>query len=186
MSTHRRRFLRSVCLFNLCACGTASVVAAETEAASQRPSQPAPDPMPHKWIAALLPQIENRISRSDAKAILKNCSTAHYEHLGMDNVIAPFKGKLDEFLAHLTKSWGWKIEYDRGAQVIAIDEAKSQCVCPLVRKGFTDGLALLCDCSEGFAERMFSAVVGHPVQARVTASILRGASSCRYEIRLNN
>jgi hypothetical protein len=78
----------------------------------------------------------------------------------------------------------WKIDYNRTAKVISIDEAKPQCVCPLVRKGFTDGLSLLCDCSEGFAERMFAPVVEHPVKARVTASILRGASSCKYEIRL--
>lgn len=139
--------------------------------------------MPQKWIATLLPQLATRVSRAEARQILKQCSAAHYEQLNTDAIVAPFKGKLDDFLAHLTKTWGWNINYDRAAQVIAIDEAKSQCVCPLVRKGFTDGLSLLCDCSEGFAERMFSAVVGRAVEAKVTASILRGASSCRYEIR---
>lgn len=43
---------------------------------------------------------------------------------------------------------------------------------------------LLCDCSEGFTEKMFSAVVGKPVKAEVVASIQRGAESCRYRITL--
>jgi len=43
---------------------------------------------------------------------------------------------------------------------------------------------LLCDCSEGFAEKLFSAVVGKPVKAEVVASIQRGAKSCRYRISL--
>ena len=140
--------------------------------------------MPYKWIAALLPELSRSVTREEAKAILKGCSTAHYAHLGMDGVVNPFKGKLDEFLDHLSQTWGWKIKYDREARVILIDEAKSKCVCPLVKGAAQDGLSILCDCSEGFAERMFSSIVGHLVKASVTASILRGASSCQYRITL--
>lgn len=44
---------------------------------------------------------------------------------------------------------------------------------------------LLCYCSEGFAELMFSKVVGHPVKAEVIRSIHRGAASCAYQIDIN-
>jgi len=183
MNTNRRCFLRTACLSGLCACTTGSV-AADTDTPTPNADAPAADPMPYKWIAALLPGLSKLATRQEAKEILKGCSTAHYVHLGMDGVIAPFKGKLDDFLTHLTQAWGWKINYDREARVILIDEAKSKCVCPLVQDASHKGLSILCDCSEGFAEKMFSSVVGHPVQASVTASILRGASSCQYRITL--
>jgi hypothetical protein len=39
-------------------------------------------------------------------------------------------------------------------------------------------------CSEGFAERMFSNVLGQPVQASVLRSILKGDPSCVYEVQI--
>ncbi len=51
-------------------------------------------------------------------------------------------------------------------------------------KGDLDGFLHLCNCSEGFAERMFSYILNRPVRATVIASILRGDKSCKYEIFL--
>jgi predicted hydrocarbon binding protein len=116
--------------------------------------------------------------------VLKAAAQAHWEHLRMGEKVAPYAGNLDGFLAFLRSSWGWKIEHDRAAGVILVDEAKDYCVCPLVEKGRPTDLTQLCDCSEGFAERLFGAVVGRPVRAEVTQSVLRGASSCHYRITL--
>jgi hypothetical protein len=96
MSIVRRQFLRFACLFSICACGAGNeaVATPQANATQTNPppittppsSPPLPDPMPHKWIATLLPQLESRVSRSDAKQILKNCSAAHFAHLQMDGV----------------------------------------------------------------------------------------------------
>lgn len=140
--------------------------------------------MPRKWIAALLPSLAAESEPEVAARVLKAAAAAHFEHLGMAERVAPFRGNLDGFLTWLSKEWGWRIEYDRTARVLEVDEAKSYCVCPLVQKDAQADLGILCNCSEGFAERLFSAVVGHPVRAEVTQSVLRGAGSCRYRISL--
>jgi hypothetical protein len=140
--------------------------------------------MPRRWIAALLPALAASPDREAARRVLKAVAQVHWEQLRMGERVAPYRGNLDAFLAFLTAEWGWKIERDREAGVILVDEAKSYCVCPLVEKGKPADLTMLCDCSEGFAERLFGAVVGHPVRAEVTQSVLRGASSCHYRISL--
>lgn len=76
------------------------------------------------------------------------------------------------------------IEYDEKNQRITADEDKKYCVCPLVKAEVVKNAPGLCTCSEKFAERMFSNVLGQPVKARVTASIQRGDPSCVYVIQI--
>jgi predicted hydrocarbon binding protein len=46
------------------------------------------------------------------------------------------------------------------------------------------GSDVICYCSEGFAERMFSRVAGVEVSAEVVSSVRRGDLSCVYRIEL--
>jgi len=139
--------------------------------------------MPQKWIVTLLPMLAKG-DREQAKRILKGCSQSHYEDLKMQATVDKFHGQPDEFLAFLRKQWGWIIDYDRNLGVIRIDENKSSCVCPLVPRNHGADLGVLCYCSEGFAEKLFSEVFGSRVRAEVTESILRGQKSCKYTIAL--
>ncbi|MEN6561618.1 MAG: hypothetical protein ABFD52_12665 [Acidobacteriota bacterium] len=176
--------MRAGCLAGLCAClgpgVTAGAAAAEIGA---QPAEPKPASLSQKWIAALLPQLAGG-DREYAQRVLKSCAQSHYDDLGMQAVVDRFRGRMDEFLDFPRKEWGWIIDYDRGRGVVEVDENKSACVCPLVPKDHGAGLGMLCYCSEGFAERLFSAVSGSPVRAEVVASILRGQKSCRYRIDL--
>lgn len=183
MESTRRSFLAS-CATGLCGCGFSRLAAASPAKAAEGEVKTVKDPMPSKWIAAMLPQLERNVDRAAAKSVLKGSAAAHFDHLDMGRQLAPYVGRLDAFLAFLSAEWGWKIEHDKAAGLIHIDEAKAYCVCPLNHKEAPQTSALLCDCSEGFAEKMFSAVVGKPVKAEVVASIQRGAKSCRYRITL--
>ena len=139
--------------------------------------------MPRAWIAALLPALAAEPDRAVAGRVLKAGAGAHWDNLRMAEKVAPFRGNLDALLEFLRTQWGWKIERPEPGVIVA-DENKPSCVCPLLRKGEQSDLSVLCNCSEGFAERLFGAVVGHPVRAEVTQSILRGAATCRYRITL--
>lgn len=183
MESTRRSFLTS-CATGLCACGFSRLAAAPPAEAAGGEAKTVKDPMPSKWIAALLPQLERQVDRGTAKALMKGCAAAHFDHLDMGRQVAPYAGNMDAFLVFLSAEWSWKIEHNKATGQILIDEAKSYCVCPLNHKEAPQKSTLLCDCSEGFAEKMFSAVVGKPVKAEVIASILRGAKSCRYRISL--
>lgn len=176
MSTDRRSFVKTACLAGICACAGKGTTAAQTDA-------PKPVTMPQKWIAALLPQLAKG-DREYARRILKGCAVSHYEDLKMQTTVDRFRGKPDEFLAFLRKEWGWIIAYDRERGVIQVNENKSSCVCPLVQKSHSTDLGILCYCSEGFAEKIFSEVFGSKVHAEVVESILRGHERCKYRIDL--
>ena len=101
----------------------------------------------------------------------------------MDKVLAPYVGDMTRFTQFIGDQWGWKIDYKPEIGVIVADENKSFCVCPMVNKEKGIRSSILCYCSEGFAEKMFSTVAGHPVKARVISSIHRGDDRCKYEIK---
>jgi predicted hydrocarbon binding protein len=104
--------------------------------------------------------------------------------LKLKDTLAPFVGKLELFHNFLTTEWGWIINYDKVNSIINVDENKSYCVCPLIQNKKIEGLGMLCYCSEGIAEKMFSYVAGRNVKAEVVQSVLRGAKTCKYKITL--
>jgi hypothetical protein len=172
---NRRSFLKAAGLAGVCACSLPSAIAATEQVA------PAKEPLAKAWVATLLPLLAAGDRAQAAKAI-RACSGPHYEALGLDATVGRFRGDLDGFLRHLQQEWGWVITRGPEPGVILIDENKPACVCPVVPKPHTGDLGLLCYCSEGIAERMFSQVVGRPVRATVVSSILRGNATCRYRI----
>lgn len=100
----------------------------------------------------------------------------------MDDMLTDYEGKLERFIDFIEEKWGWKIEYNQVTKTLIADENKNYCVCPMVSKVKETKLPALCYCSEGFAEKMFSKVVGQPVTANVISSIQRGDKSCKYKI----
>lgn len=135
------------------------------------------------WLSQLLNRIDNGLSPETKANLLKGCVLAHYQHLNMEHTLAPYKGDLPAFLHFLSKAWHWKVEYNQDSQTIIADENKNFCVCPLVQRRMVN-TSVLCSCSEGFAERMFAAVLDQPVKASVTQSVLRGNASCVYTIQI--
>jgi predicted hydrocarbon binding protein len=131
-----------------------------------------------------LPVRDGHLTEETEATILRGCAAAHYHSANMDELVFQYHGNINEFLPFLSEMWHWKIVYDKESQIITADENKSVCVCPLVQKNKGRVSTSLCHCSEGFAERMFSAVTGRNVQAKVIRSILRGDKSCIYTIQI--
>jgi len=100
----------------------------------------------------------------------------------MDEVLAAYKGDLEGFLKFLEKEWGWVISWDSETKTLIADENKSYCVCPMVNHGKNLETDVICYCSEGFAEKMFSLVAGAPATATVISSVQRGDKSCQYKV----
>jgi hypothetical protein len=136
------------------------------------------------WVANLLSLLQQSIPDETQKHLFKECSAVHYDRIGMEDIVSQYRGDLDGFLKVLEEKWQWRVVYDPETNQITADENKNECVCPIVRLSSSPIPTILCHCSEGFAERMFSAVVGRPVKAQVMQSILRGSSSCVYRIQM--
>lgn len=120
--------------------------------------------------------------RPQKRSLLKGCAQAHYDHLKLTELLAPYRNNPDAFVQYLESGWGWKVSHDKTTRTILADENKDHCVCPVAARLPQKGPAALCYCSEGFAEAMFSFVLGCPVSATVVSSILRGNERCVYRI----
>jgi hypothetical protein len=188
MAITRKEFFKKACLTGACFCGFTSLgvhaAASETVSGEVQPDDKIRKLM-QDWISALLLNIDENADDEECRKIVKPCSTAHYNFLEMDKVLTPYVGDMAKFIQFISNEWGWKIDYKPESGVIVADENKSYCVCPMVNKEKGVRSSILCFCSEGFAEKMFSTVAGHPVTARVISSIHRGNERCKYEIRIN-
>ncbi len=133
------------------------------------------------WTGELLKTLE---SFEDKNNLFKNCADYHYRWNNMKDILQKYKGNLTDFLKFLEKEWGWIISVSEDKTVLMIDENKEQCVCPVVCAMKGEVSKIICRCSEQFAKKMFSEVVGKEVQAKVVRSLIRDGKSCVYEIRL--
>lgn len=187
MALTRKDFFKKACLAGACFCGFTSL-AVQGSNLSGSTNADEPDDKNRKlmqdWISTLLLNIDENAGDEECRKIMKPCAMAHYNFLEMDNVLAPYKGDIEKFNAFISGEWGWKVDYNKETGVIEADENKSNCVCPMVNKEKGVRSSILCYCSEGFAEKMFSTVAGHPVTASVISSIHRGNDRCKYEITL--
>ncbi len=184
MNPNRRNFLKKACAAGGCFCGFTSLVSGSTS-----PSVGAEKHNPNKilmqeWISTLMLSLEEQTDEEVSRQIMKKCARAHYDQLKMDEVLQVYVGNLKKFIQFLKSNWNWVITFDEEKQIVLADENKNICVCPLVNQKEGVRSAVLCYCSEGFAELMFSRVTGKPAEARIISSIHRGNDRCKYEIKL--
>jgi hypothetical protein len=95
-----------------------------------------------------------------------------------------YKGDLEGFLADAKGPGGWMAaaEYDKKAGKITITDSSKNCTCPLVKKGITSGLQ--CECTLGWQEQTYGAILGRRVKATLAESILRGGDKCVFRIEI--
>lgn len=184
---NRRSFIKQVsCLTGVCLCGFSSFLKAESAPVNNNFQEPNTQKiLMHEWISTLLLSMDKTTDKETCKTIMKKCAVSHYDSLKMDEFLAPFIGEIENFNRFIEKEWGWKVTYRKDEGVILADENKKVCVCPMAdqKKGVKS--SILCFCSEGFAELMFSKVAGHSVKAEVISSIHRGDNTCVYKISLS-
>jgi hypothetical protein len=188
---NRRSFMQKAsCISGACLCGFSSFAISaktnnnETSLLSKKDEEE-PLALVQEYLGMLLINLQQDNSRKQNRKTIKQLSQIHYRQLKMDEMLKPFENNLNGFINFLEKEWGWKLNYSTDHQLLIADENKNYCVCPMInhKTGIKSGA--LCYCSEGFAEQMFSKIVGHPVKAKVIASIQRGDTSCKYQVDLS-
>ena len=179
MNLNRKEFLCRMCFSAACACGFTALASTNTAKAAE-PENKTENSLQKQWIAALLHNMEG-MDPAQQRSLIKQNAIVHYNSLDMDSMLAEYQGDLKKFIGFLEKQWGWMVQYDEPSKTLTVDENKSYCVCPMISAANKNS-GLLCYCSEGFAERMFSKVAGAPAKAKVETSILRGDKRCKYRI----
>lgn len=188
--TTRRKFLKIACLSGACLCGFGNVMESKAlnaiSSIDDKPSEEnKAEKMAKRWIIEVLENINNNMQEEQVRSLVKSASIADYDGLAMDKVLAPYIGDIDRFNKFLENEWGWLIHYENGNHnVIIADENKPHCVCSLLKYANGKRYPALCYCSEGFAERMYTAVSGKQAKARIISAIQRGDKTCIYRIEL--
>jgi predicted ArsR family transcriptional regulator len=91
-----------------------------------------------------------------------------------------YRGDLPGFLEKIKSAWVERTEYDEKTGTLRIIGKPAPCACPLVKIGRTT--AEFCDCTLGWQQAAFSAVLGKPVSVEIEESVLRGGSRCSFRI----
>ncbi len=133
------------------------------------------------WFNMLIESVD-KLPLETKKEMIKGCSVTHFNALNMEDVLESYVGDIHSCIKFLETEWNWLVKINEEDRVIYADENKAQCVCPIVKFGDIK-TPLMCNCSEGFAESMFSKVLQRNVTAKVINSVLNGDKSCVYEIR---
>jgi hypothetical protein len=187
MSINRKEFLTKACLAGACMCGFSMTVFADAKnyEAENEPKPERDEIFVQSWIGNFLNNLNKDLGKHDLGSIIKQNAEVHFNDLKMNEMLAEFVGKPEKFIAFLTESWGWKVDYDKATKTIIANENKPYCVCPVMKQVDAIKSSAICHCSEGFAEKMFSVVFNSPATATVESSVLRGDKSCIYKIILS-
>jgi hypothetical protein len=179
----RKKFLTRVCTLGGCLCGFSALANSNPiPGNSNLSTDDDSHTLMQEWIASLLSNLDAGVHKQDLRKIIKKSAIVHYNNLKMDNLLKDYENKPKDFVTFIEEKWGWKVDYNPATKTITANENKNYCVCPMVNK--EKGISsAICYCSEGFAEKMFSKVIGQPVNATVISSIHRGDKSCIYQIK---
>ncbi len=179
---NRKNFLKKACLSGMCFCGFSSLAGS-----TSNDNDVAPNPnliLQKEWLSNLLSNLNQDLDKEVLKHVVKKSAVIHYNNLNMDAVLSDYIGDLDKFNNFLETAWAWKIDYNKESKVLLADENKNYCVCPILEHKKDVNTEAICYCSEGFAEKMFSTVIGVPVKATVISSLRKGDQTCIYRIEM--
>jgi hypothetical protein len=181
---NRKDFLTRACISGACLCGFSALAMAKENSGAQNTTLGNDNAtlLMQDWINSLLSDLNVGLDKEELRKMIRKSAVIHYNNLKMDEMLAQYEKKPEAFKLFIEEKWGWKVDYNPAARIIKANENKSYCVCPLVNKEKGASPAL-CYCSEGFAEKMFSKVMGIPVTAEVISSIQRGDQCCVYQIK---
>lgn len=188
MDINRKDFLKKACITGACFCGFGRLAFAsedENDSSSPESGTNSETHLIQCWTANLLANLSLELEPKMVKSLIKNNAIIHFNELKMSDMLKDFIGYPDKFIDFISEKWGWKIEYDKSAGVLIADESKSYCVCAMVNQSRGIGSSAMCNCSEGFAEKMFSTVFIRPCIAEVISSVLKGDASCKYKITIS-
>lgn len=185
MTINRKDFLKKACISGACFCGFGKMAFVNADKNESNVTESETDSEKHLiqgWTANLLMNLSSKLEPEKFRNLIKMNAVIHFNELKMNDMLKEYIGNPDKFIDFISEKWSWKIEFNKTTGILEADENKSYCVCPMVNRAEGIGSSVMCSCSEGFAEKMFSAVFGHPIKAEVISSVLKGNASCIYRI----
>jgi hypothetical protein len=130
--------------------------------------------------AQLIKAIESSVPEVQRKQLLHGlgnwCASTYRATL-----IDRFKGNIHGFIEEAQRSWMTEVHYDEAKGEIHVVGKWPTCACPLVKD--REVPASFCECTLGWQETVYSAILGRPVKGEIKESILRGDKRCVFEVK---
>jgi len=136
-----------------------------------------------QFMQAIMPKLidilNNELGKDKTKNILsklgKDCSNFYA------SLFSKYKNDLNGYLEMLKQVWGTNYKHDNNNKKIHLIGKKTEkCACPFVNKSKMS--KDFCNCSLGWQKNTFAFIIGKPVKATITESVLRGGNRCSFKI----
>ena len=181
----RKEFLRSTCGLGLCAC-TGMLLAGKAGAKEKAAECPPPK---DEW---KLDFVQNRFSKfvdvidQQVDPDTRDQMFGKFGEVCSNESVGQFKqyiGNIDGFLQYIRENWVESAEFDKARNEITITGKPSdKCFCPFV--GNSKMSTNFCNCSTGWMKQTYGAILGKKVEAKATATVLRGDDRCSFKIQI--
>lgn len=185
----RKEFLKkcisSACATGLCCAAATQNVDAEASSAScdtdaLKNAENRTDAAKARF-ALMVRELEQSLPDQERRQILHGLGGRCAETF-RPTLIDRYKGNLNGFLEEGLRLWMAEAHYDKAAGTIRVVDKSPTCTCPLVKEGATP--PSFCDCTLGWQEAAYSAILGRPVTAKLEESILRGDKRCVFFMKI--
>ena len=134
-------------------------------------------------IRELMAALDREVDADTAQAIMQHCACMGQSVIDRALAMQREARDLDALLARLNAAHIGGGHLLREGDVI--HAAYDRCYCGSVSKTKAPISATYCACSCGWFARLFEAVIGHPVNVELQASIIQGDDHCRFVIHLS-
>jgi hypothetical protein len=148
------------------------------------------------WIKAAMERLDAAVDKKTRNQIMGQCGRkcAEVNHKTVDRAVAKRKKykSLDDFLEAEKKKLLPGMRLERHGRILyqyympRSFSHPMRCFCSLLR-GLPDEEAVsptYCQCSKGFAVKMWERILGRPVKVDVLATVIAGAKECKFKIYL--
>lgn len=134
-----------------------------------------------RWCNAIVKELEASVGVEVAGGILQACGRdcAHMSGI-TDRLTVRDAHSIDELYACLHSIIPDLVEPGRGELYVTYP----RCFCALVEERLSLTPPLHCECSVGWIKEVCAATCPVPVEVELLQSVIRGADSCRFRVRM--
>jgi predicted hydrocarbon binding protein len=135
----------------------------------------------HKWIFALVNNLDENVDEKTKALILENCGRACItDSMKLRAKRAMKQSKnTKEFLGNLSKAWSHLKLKDKDIYI-----EYPRCYCPIVTSYKGDLPKSWCNCSRGWIKELFEESLGKQVKVILEKSVKQGDDICRFKVVL--
>ena len=102
-----------------------------------------------------------------------------------DNNLHKFHGDFDGYRKYIKQTLsGDDVTYDRERGILTMSSPeRTDCFCPLIGIRYNTP-KVVCNCSLGWQQHTWEAILGKPVKVELVESVLRGGKRCVFKIHV--